>query len=71
MKEISGIGESIKNCRLDKELTQPQLGKLVGVSGSAISFWENDINIPNVKACWLMADALGITIDELVGRDDL
>ena len=70
MKEIKDIGESIKNCRKDAGLTQPELAKQIGVSSAAISFWENEVNIPNVKVCWLIADELGISIDELVGRSD-
>lgn len=41
---------------------------MIGVTHAAISYWENGVNIPNVKDCWLLADALHITIDELVGR---
>ena len=69
MHEIKGIGEAIKSARKEKGLTQPQLAKLISVSHAAVSFWENEINIPNVKVCWLIADALEISIDELVGRE--
>ena len=30
---------------------------------------ENGVNVPNVKDCWLLADALNISLDELVGRN--
>lgn len=63
------IGKSIKMNRMAQNLTQKQLAQKIGVTHAAISYWENGINIPNVKDCWLLADALGITIDELVGRD--
>lgn len=63
------IGKSIKVNRMAQNLTQKQLAQKIGVTHAAISYWENGINIPNVKDCWLLADALGITIDELVGRD--
>ncbi len=63
------IGKSIKMNRMAQNYTQKQLAQKIGVTHAAISFWENGINIPNVKDCWLLADALGITIDELVGRD--
>lgn len=63
------IGESIKLNRIEQKYTQKQLAQMIGVTHAAISYWENGINIPNVKDCWLLADALGITIDELVGRD--
>ena len=62
------IAESIKNARKKKYLTQTELAKRVGVTHASISFWENGINIPNVKDCWRIADELNISIDELVGR---
>lgn len=63
------IGKSIKVNRIAQNYTQKQLAQKIGVTHAAISYWENGVNIPNVKDCWLLADALGITIDELVGRD--
>lgn len=63
------IGESIKLNRIEQKYTQKQLAQMIGVTHAAISYWENGINIPNVKDCWLLADALEISIDELVGRD--
>lgn len=63
------IGKFIKVNRIAQNYTQKQLAQKIGVTHAAISYWENGVNIPNVKDCWLLADALGITIDELVGRD--
>ncbi|CDD69077.1 helix-turn-helix protein [Firmicutes bacterium CAG:475] len=63
------IGKSIKVNRIAQNYTQKQLAQKIGVTHAAISYWENGVNIPNVKDCWLLADALEITIDELVGRD--
>ena len=63
------IGKSIKVNRIAQNYTQKQLAQKIGVTHASISYWENGVNIPNVKDCWLLADALGITIDELVGRD--
>lgn len=63
------IGKSIKVNRIAQNYTQKQLAQKIGVTHAAISYWENGVNIPNVKDCWLLDDALGITIDELVGRD--
>lgn len=63
------IGKSIKVNRIAQNYTQKQLAQKIGVTHAAISYWENGVNIPNVKDCWLLADALEITIDELVERD--
>lgn len=62
------IGRSLKTARQAAGFSQTKLAKAIGTSHSAISFWENGVNIPNVRDCWSIADALNITIDELIGR---
>ena len=62
------IGVSIKTYRKNAKLSQVELASKIGVAHAAVSFWENGINIPNVEDCWKIADALGLSIDELVGR---
>lgn len=62
------IGVSIKTYRKNAKLSQVELASKIGVTRAAVSFWENGINIPNVEDCWKIADALGLSIDELVGR---
>ena len=70
MKENNrSIGESIKTARVVVGMTQQRLAKLIGTSHAAISFWENNVNVPNVLDCWRIADVLEISIDELVGRE--
>jgi len=64
------ISNSIKQARKEAKISQMELAKRIGVTHAAISFWENGVNIPNVKDCWLLANELGISIDELVGRND-
>lgn len=70
MEKNNVIGKSIRENRTAQHLSQKQLAAMIGVTHAAISYWENGVNIPNVKFCWLLADALHITIDELVGRTD-
>lgn len=67
--EENVIGKAIKDNRIAQKYTQKQLAQKIGVTHAAISYWENGVNVPNVKDCWLLADALGISIDELVGHD--
>lgn len=63
------IANSIKQARREAKLSQTELAQKIGVTHASISYWENGINIPNVKDCWLIANVLGISIDELVGKE--
>lgn len=64
------IKESIKSARKNSGLSQEELAKKIDVTHASVSFWENGVNIPNVRDIWKMADELGMSIDELVGRDE-
>ena len=64
------IKENIKTARKNSGLSQEELARRIDVTHASLSFWENGVNIPNVRDVWKMADELGMSIDELVGRDD-
>ena len=66
--EENVIGKTMKEYRLAQHLTQKELAAKIGATHASISFWENGVNIPNVRDCWKIADVFGISIDELVGR---
>lgn len=65
MKEIAS---SIRALRLDRQLTQAQLALALGVQYQTVSKWENAVSAPPTAMLPLIADALGVTIDELFGR---
>ncbi len=64
------IGEQIKKFRLQKGITQEELGKLVGVTTQAVSKWERG-GVPDAEILPHIADALGIKIDMLFGRQEI
>ena len=61
------IGEKIRNARVNKGLTQEQLGDILGVQKSAIAKYENG-RVVNIKRSTLkkISDVLGIPPYELV-----
>ncbi len=63
------LGKNIAALRRDRGLTQEQLGKLLNVSGQAVSKWENG-GTPDAEMLPLIADAFGVTVDSLFGRAD-
>jgi transcriptional regulator with XRE-family HTH domain len=57
--------ELIRRIRLDKKLTQKQLGKRVGATQSTISAWENGRTRPNLKTEQKIYKGLGTTDAEI------
>lgn len=51
--------------REERGLTQVQLGKRVGVSGTCVWNWETGNTFPRSAAMSKLADALGTTVDYL------
>jgi DNA-binding XRE family transcriptional regulator len=62
------IGQTIKKVRESKGYSQNKLSMKSGVSTQTIAQWEWDKNTPTVTLLWCIADALDVTIDELIGR---
>ncbi len=60
------IGEKIAKYRKLKGYTQEQLGELVGVSGQAVSKWENG-GVPDTYLLPTISKVLGVSIDALFG----
>ena len=56
----------LKELRLNKNLTQQQLGKLLSGSGQTILNWENDITYPSVKKLIELASFFDVSIDYLL-----
>lgn len=61
------IGKKIKQARIDKKMTQEELGKIVGVQKSAIAKYESG-RVVNIKRSTLqkIASALNIRPSELI-----
>lgn len=58
--------KTIAEWRKSKWLTQEELGDLVGVSLTTISNWELGTRQPRFKNLRALADALGITPDQII-----
>lgn len=65
------IGKRIAALRKEKGLTQEELAQHMGVSGQAVSKWENDQTCPDISALPKLARLLGVTVDELLeGKEE-
>ena len=63
------FGNELKMQREFSGLSQTEVAKKTGITQAAISRWEDDLRIPNIENCILLADLYEITLDELVGRE--
>lgn len=60
------IGARLKNARKNKGITQTQLGKKLGVSQAMIGQYENGSRTPKIETVQKIADALNITMLDLI-----
>lgn len=64
------IGQSIRCHRKARRMTQGKLASRIGVKQCYISWWETNRIFPSIFNAISLADAFGITLDELVGRKE-
>ena len=60
------LGIFIQACRKDLGITQGELGAKLNVTDKAISRWERGVGFPDVKLLEPLADALQISVEELI-----
>lgn len=46
---MKDLGKRIKELRIERGFTQPELAKMIGVTNAVISFWENEVNEPKAS----------------------
>lgn len=61
------FGKCLLAYRLTKGLTQKELAEKAEVTEAALSYYENEKHIPTVTTACAIADALGVTINDLCG----
>jgi transcriptional regulator with XRE-family HTH domain len=66
--EFMSLGEMIAEKRLDKGLSQEDLGKMLDLSRSSISNYETDTHSPDIDTLRKMADILDTSADYLLER---
>lgn len=64
-------GNTIKQLREGRNLTQAQLGERIGVSCKTISKWETAKGLPDVTLLQPLAQALGISVIELMNGEHI
>ena len=67
---MSIFSERIKELRLEKNLTQTQLGEIIGVKHFSIYSYEKGRACPEMKGLVALADYFDVSMDYLAGRTD-
>ncbi len=63
------IGKLIAKMRKQKDLTQCELGEMVGVGFRAVSKWERGLTMPDISIINELSTILGISSDELLNGE--
>ena len=63
------IGDNIKRLREAAGMTQEQLAEIMNVTHSAVSLWESGKRSMNVKQADKLAQALGVTLNDLMREE--
>ena len=63
------IGKRIKDMRLEKGMSQQELGDLIGVTKVSICGYENRTRTPSLDTFCILADIFETTTDYLLGRE--
>lgn len=64
------IGETIRKCRKEKNMTQEQMAERLGVTAPAVNKWEKGNSLPDVMLLSPIARLLGITLDTLLQHQE-
>ena len=61
--------DNLTHMRKMREMTQEELAECVGVTRQAIAKWESGETIPDLEKCRLLADAFGVSLDDLANYE--
>ena len=63
---MKSLGQKIKGLREDRDMTQDELGKCIGVSRQSICSFESDVNEPKIQYLIELSKIFEVSIDYLV-----
>ncbi len=64
---IKTIGQSIKELRKERNITQEELAEAINVTPQAISKWENSIGLPDISQVIPLATFFNVSTDVILG----
>ena len=67
MKET--FGQRLQRLRKERNLTQEEVAEKIGITPQGISKWENNLSSPDINILLNLADILGVSVEELLGKE--
>lgn len=67
---MSTFSKNLVNLRTNKDISQEELAKRVGVTQTAIWQYENGLATPKLQIAIALANALGTTCEQLMKEED-
>lgn len=67
-RKNESMGDRIKRYRMSIKMTQADFAQRLGVTGAAVSAYENGVRQPSLEILVKIANILGTTTDNLLGR---
>lgn len=64
------FGDTLKQLRIERNMTGKELGAVFNVTKTAISNWENGNRFPDQDVLKSISDFFGVTLDYLLGKSD-
>lgn len=64
------FGQRLARLRKEKGLTQEEVASRIVISPQAVSKWENGNSEPDISTLNQLADILGVSVDQLLGREN-
>ena len=68
---MNNFSKRLKELRTEKNLSQQELAKEVGLTHTAIGLWELNKRTPNLDAVIKLAKFFKVSLDYLAGLEDL
>ena len=65
------IKERLKELRKENKLTQKQIAKILNKSETGYASWEQGLAEPSINDLILLSDYYRVSIDYLVGKEDI
>lgn len=69
LREVIRI--TLIKCRTEADMTQAEVGKVVGKSKNAVASWEQGLSLPDAATLYQLAKHYGKSIEYMYGGGDL